>query len=313
MKYMDINIMLTQIKDHLQTITKHFPYSEFELNIFTIIYFAMTEIDQEIADLLDEVFSRTFILFNYPEFVELNEIIKKYDNLITTYCAEFVMPTVTNKEKANNGFIIVNHAKDKNISDLFDSIIHELKHALNTIINFYNPGLTATYRIGLEERTIKNNKITKVTNDYIEETFNCYLTKIYLDVIQRLKELPITIPIIKDILEQFSLNNYKYSYQNITFLLIPLFQNPKLFQLFYNATLYKDYPPLNEEIDKIFATSIYNLPLEYPALEYLNQFLARIRVGEELNIGNLAKIVESYINEKMENYALSENQIKKGA
>lgn len=310
---MDINTTIIEVKKHLKNITSHFPYSEYELNIFTIIYIAMASIDNDIIDLLDETFTRVFILIN-PNYdnpnLELNQVIQKYDENINLYYAELIPPTITNEKNYQNSFIVINLNKNKPLSDLLDSIIHELKHSINSIINSFMPGKTAFYRVGLETQTFVNNRLILTINAYIEETFNSYLSKIYLEAIQGLKSLPITNPEILAILDEFSLKDYQYSYNAITHLLIPLFQNQILFPLFYNAALYKDYSPLQFEIERIFDTSIYDMPIEYPALEYLNQFLTRIRTGEEINIEHLEKIVEGYIEEKIFNYPYQELSIK---
>ncbi len=50
-------------------------------------------------------------------------------------------------------------------------------------------------------------------------------------------------------------HDYNYLYEKITNLCEPLFNNPELFHLFYNATLYKDFDPLIASLKKVFPES----------------------------------------------------------
>lgn len=244
---MDINATIKEIKKRVTILTKHFPYTEYEINLITLAYIAFTMLDPTIDDMIDEVISNTFIFFTNKSVVEIYKMIlpdaqefiidELEDADAVTYSYEFD----SQKELHFYPFIIIE--KNVSINDLLDSTIHELKHRINDVIIKYNGD---SYYSGL-------NLNSPLQNDYynIDEAFNSYLVMIYFNNLLTLKKYNIEDVKIKEILEQLS-KSQSYSYSNLVKPCLPLFQSKTLFWLFYNASLYKDMKPLYDFLDEVF-------------------------------------------------------------
>lgn len=249
---MDANVKIAEIKSRIRNIVGIFPYTDFEIDILTIIYFAIASVDNDITDLLDEVLGRVFILFNHGEFNQILEMLKiSPENL-----GGYNIPGFDEYGKDNNEFIFINlpECSDNKtlkmiINDLLESTIHEIKHAINGIINAHKQAENVGYLYsGLSTYSTKYSKI----NILLDECFNCFLTYIYCNMIGKLKEMNITDSGIKRILDAFTYKDEEaYSYGS-TYLLERLFYDNDCFRIFYNATIYKDYEPLVQMLSEIF-------------------------------------------------------------
>jgi len=273
---MDINKKIREVKERVKDLTKHFPYNTFEINMLTICYLAISSIDNDITDILDETLSRIFILFNYGGFDDfLNDLGIGLDE-----GGGFIVSGFDLNGKDNYEFIYINVNKTKdfldgdiNISNFLCYLIHELKHALNEIVNSYKKidGNTYFYT-GLSTYKYDSN-CQDLT--LLDEAFNCFITDIYLEQIFNLKNVNIEDSEIKRILD-----SYDYDCQGIypydsTYLLEPLFLDSTIFKAFYNATIYKDYKPLLTLLSKVFNckfNSMYDVNFKFNA--YFEKFEA---------------------------------------
>ncbi|MDE5540116.1 MAG: hypothetical protein K2J20_06480 [Bacilli bacterium] len=253
---MNINVRLEITKKRVQELTKHFPYTAWEINMLTIAYVAMSMLDFEITDLLDEAYSRIFILFNDGSF---DKHFWKYDPDSLDYSACYMVPSFDNDRKYNDDFILINECDIHPIRFLFDQLMHELKHALNTIIKgFQKRDGLAFFHCGIGWEEYEGETYWS----FLEELFNDYLVQIYLEQIRIMKDMTISDAEIRAILDDFDLpKEYEYSYHS-TELLVPLFKNSEYFWLFYNAALYKDYEPFLKGLDEIFKKDLYGNPIE---------------------------------------------------
>lgn len=249
---MNINAKLLEVKKRIKKITKHFPYTEENINYLTIVYMAFIMLDESISDFIDEVLNETYCLFTS---LSLEEAYKKYiaDESIGSKCKESC--AVFEGHYYDNGrlvyypFIIISQeqaGQKLKLVDIFDSLIHELKHAINEVIikcneNGFYSGLSYV---------CKDNKA--LYSDF-DEAFNSYLTKIYLDNITYLKESNIEDIGIRSILNSFQVpETYEYSYDSIVKQSLPLYKVKKIFWIFYNASLYKNRKDLRHHIEEAF-------------------------------------------------------------
>lgn len=220
---MDINNKIKEIKTRIKDITKNFPYTEYEINILTICYLTIASIDNDITDILDEVLSRIFILFNYGEFDEFLE----YLGLDLEEGGGFVVPGFDLTKKDNYEFIYININKTKeagefNIGYLLLYLIHELKHAINGIVNSYRRSNDSAYLIsGLNEYEYEVNKET--SDILLDEAFNCFITDVYLEQLSIIKKHNIEDEEIKSILNGFNFDWQGVYPYDCTYLLEPLF------------------------------------------------------------------------------------------
>ncbi|MDE5539303.1 MAG: hypothetical protein K2J20_02310 [Bacilli bacterium] len=158
------------------------------------------------------------------------------------------MPNFDLREKSNYQFIVINmknmYSFSKiNMCSLLRTIMHEIKHAMNTVINAYHTdGIHAWCYTGLLKREYSNKK----SFEYLEEAFNSFMTCLYASCIMDLAELDVEIEDgeIDRILGEFEMWYYKPLSYECANLLVPLFEDEDFFRLFYNATLYKDFEPL---------------------------------------------------------------------
>lgn len=277
---MDINDKIKLLKERVKSLTSHFNYDEEVINILTICYIAITSIDKDIEDILEEVLSTKYILLNDGSF---NYLLKEYYPNIDPYSDTYQEPSFDNKKCYKDDFIILNVENFNSVCDIFDAFLHEIKHAMNSIIKRYKQveNNNAIFYCGLcsidyyyQERRFL----------FLEEAFNSFMTRIYLRQIEKLKKIKIEDRGISKILKRFSLREYEYSYYNITHLLEPLFCDKEFFNLFYNAALYKEYEPLYQKIKIVFGEDIdyfYSLIEDYyydkdPEIEtYLEPFRSR--------------------------------------
>lgn len=256
---MDINAKIKEVKERLTQLTKNFPYTEEQINIFTICYIAMASIDNDITDLLDEVFSRVYILFNNGNF----------DKLLTSLgypldCGGFhKVPDFDLESKDTYEFININISKCIIFSYpemvlLFEYITHELKHSINSIVNGFMKGDKESFSFGGLAVEKFNGEFYLKEFAMLDEAFNSFITKIYLEQIANLKEMDIEDTGIRIILDSFNLDaDYLYAYE-CTEIWESLFKDKDIFRLFYNATLYHDYQPLIKALEAIFT----NIPEE---------------------------------------------------
>ncbi len=245
-----INERIKEIKSRIKNITAHFSYSDEIINILTLCYLAITTFDNEVEDILEEVLSTRYILVNSGEY---DKMLKKYYPLVDIYLDTYMPPSFDDNRVYKNDFIIISNNNTNgllsgNTCNLLDSFIHEIKHAMNSIINIYdNQKGYGIFYCGLSEM---NNE--EIIYKMLDETFNSFMVKIYLNILAKLSKDNIQDEQIKKILESFNFKCYHYSYSKETRLLEPLFCNAKLFPLFYNAALYKDYNVLFDELEPIF-------------------------------------------------------------
>lgn len=250
---MNINDKIKEIRKRIKELTKHFPYTEDEINILTLCYVAIASVDNDIIDLLDETFRRVFILFNNGQF---NKALAKAEGReILTYGGMHINPSSDD----NCEYIVVNIFNlpwDSYYTNLiFDIIIHEIKHTLNCIIKSHitRYGMKFNYS-GLTGRSEKFCIFLDDENPYLlDESFNCFMTRIYLGQIAYLKDCgEIKDPKIKKILKTFNsdLDGMRHPYKS-TYLLEKLFKDEEFFKHFYNAALYRDLDTLYNALSEI--------------------------------------------------------------
>lgn len=239
---------ILKIKQLIIKLTKHFNYDDLIINILTICYVAIVSIDHEVSDILEEVLSTKYILENDGSFTKM--LRQYYPNLELNFDT-YLEPSFNNEECLKDDFIIIYPENYINTCYMLEAFLHELKHAMNSIINRYKRGENAHFRCGISYITIKDDyKYFRYV--LLEESFNSFITKIYLNQILKLKKIQLNDKEIIKLLRKFHLNNYEYSYNSVTKLLEPLFCDPTIFTLFYNASLYKDYKPLINKLESIF-------------------------------------------------------------
>jgi len=250
---MNINEKIKEVKERITLLTKHFPYTEEQINIFTICYIAMASIDNDITDLLDEVFSRVYILFNNGEFDDiLTELQAPLDAPGFHHNPDFDLNDIYNYE-----FIAIDLRKIRISSKivfslLFEYIIHEVKHAINVIVSNFESNGRKSYCYAGILFYMYDGKDYYEGNLMLDEAFNSFITNIYLQIISNLAKKPITDVGIKTLLDSFNLDDdYLYAYE-VTDIWESLFCDQDFFLTCYNAALYHDYLPLNKLLAKIF-------------------------------------------------------------
>lgn len=250
---MNINIKINLIKKRVKDLTSHFPYTKEEINYLTIAYLAFIMLDESISDLIDETFSKVFCIFTNLSITEAYELyissgaegsrLKNSDAIYEGYYCD-------NKGVISYVPYLIISTSGNNVLDIFDSLLHELKHALNEVINkadkegFYS-GLSYI-----------DSKMF-MANENLDEAFNSFLTSIYLKNVDYLSFQDIEDKGIRNILAKFYLpKSYVYSYSHLVLPSLPLFQNRKLFWGLYNASLYKDMLNLNDILMEVLNISL---------------------------------------------------------
>lgn len=240
-----INEKIAEIKTTIEEITEHFHYSKEVIDILTIAYLSIVMLDDEIEDLLMEALSKTYILFSSTTIDEI------YPKLLGK---ELSNETLILLKKSRSAFFGSFISKDKLISEnliiigpssflykTLGDVVHELKHAINEVLPEFCLSREPYFYSGLARETSKEIKY-----NMIDEAFNSYLTKIYLDNINFLKNFSIQDASISKLLEDFKLpKNYHYAYESITMLCEPLFSSKYLFRKFYYSSLYKSFYELD--------------------------------------------------------------------
>lgn len=269
---MNINEKIKEVKERIILLTKQFPYTEEQINIFTICYLAMASIDNDITDLLDEVFSRVYILFNNGEFDEiLTELQAPLDAPGFHHSPDFDLSDISDYE-----FIGIDIRKTRIFSKtvfslLFEYIMHEVKHAINVIVNSFEINAQNSYCYAGILFYMYDGENYYKGNLMLDEAFNSFITKIYLQVISDLAKKPITDVGIKTLLDSFNLDDdYLYAYE-VTDIWESLFCDQDFFLTCYNAALYHDYLPLNELLAKIFSHDMEGKAITFDdLLDYLS-------------------------------------------
>lgn len=243
-----INTKIAETKTTIKEITKHFNYDEEVINILTIVYLSMIMLDDEIEDLLREALSKTYILFTSNPIEEIyqkllgkklfRETLIQLKQTNSAYFGSFIV----NEQLVNENLIII--GPSSSFYEKVEDVIHELKHAINEVLPEFCSCNEPYFYSGLAQETSYGIKY-----DMIDEAFNSYLTKIYLDNINFLKKFSIQDLAIKKILKDFKLpKNYHYAYENITILCEPLFSSKYLFKKFYYSSLYKSFYELDRAL-----------------------------------------------------------------
>lgn len=237
---MDINALIKDTKTKIKELTSHFPYSEWEINLLTICYIAISQVDIEVDDLLDEVLSRVFVVFNYGGLTDLLRELNSDAN----GNGDFSLDTFDLEKRDYYQFIAIHVCNMRvfskiSITSLIGTLLHEIKHAMNNIINAYETDLVeARCYIGFAWEKYND----KVYMRYLEEAFNSFIANIYCEVVALLKEWDdIEDEGIADILVRFEEPEEGYYSYECTHLLKPIFNDKELFKMFYNAALYKDF------------------------------------------------------------------------
>ncbi len=286
-----INNKIIEIKATIKEITNHFHYTEEEINILTISYLSMIMLDDEIEDLIMEVLSYTYILFT-------NEaVVKIYQKLLREPLEEEFLYKLTNDNSAYFGsFIKENQLENEQLIiigpvdefyQIFDNVTHELKHAINEIFPEFCLSDKPYFYSGLAEGTSTN-----IYYNAIDEAFNSYLVKIYLDNINLLKKFRIKDEKIRNLLYNFKLpKNYRYAYEIITIPCLPLFESEYLFKRFYYSSLYKSFYELDQALYNVFGTTKDSIDF-FLYLDEILQREERIKEIENLDYSYLRKRVK---------------------
>ena len=243
-----INEKISELKELISEITEGFFYTKREINILTIASLSMILIDDEIEDLILETLKNTLIIFTSKKIKELYHDLfpnQKDWKTLKHNSALYFGSFLSQGKLCQDHLIIVPEKND--LFWLFDNLIHELKHAINEIfLKFTKYQGTICFYSGLAKCNEK-----QIFNEAIDEAFNSYLTKIYLDNIKYLKSFNIKDLEIKELLDEFTLpKNYHYAYEKIVLLCLPLFQSKYIFKELYYGSLYKCFSNLDNEITK---------------------------------------------------------------
>lgn len=248
-----INNKITEIKSIVKEITQHFAYTSEQINMITLAYLSMIMLDDEIEDLIMEALSKVKIIFTEYE------VNVAYQNLVTHRCNQKILNDLSKDQACylnylvdQNGLygipIIILPLKEE-LFETMDSLTHELKHAVNEVIpNFFTYNNQGFYYSGL---ALEGEGI--LWSGEIDEAFNCYLTKIYLDNIAYLKRFAIHDLEIQALLNKIKIpSKYIYSSEEYVRTYKKLFDSKYLFRLFYYTCLYKDFDELDKAIEALF-------------------------------------------------------------
>lgn len=257
---MSINEEINAVKLRIKSITKHFYYSEEVIDILAICYIAIVSFDNDVMDILEEVLATKCILINGEGF---ETVFENYYFDFNPFLDRYVEPTFDEKSICDDDFIVIRkfnilgmgeewsyYDVNRPICGILESFLHEIKHAMNSIIKRYNNGLFYCVLCVIDVYDGRDYEL-------LEEAFNSFLVYLYLQQVEKLLNYDIEDMGIKTILERFSLGAYRYSYYKVTRLLAPLFSEKELFRLFYNAVLFKDYNPLFLALKRRLGNNIF--------------------------------------------------------
>lgn len=246
---MGINEKIKEVRDRIKYLSQHFPYTEDEINILTLCYIAIAAIDNDITDLLDELFSRVFILFNNGQFNEA--LINAEGKGILRYLGMHI-------KDGDYEYAIINQYKiphnEYYTNYLFDDTIHEIKHSLNCLIKSHIVNERGEKLIYSGLSVHPDVPVWGTHSSYIlDESFNCFVTRIYLQQLAYLRSNDeIKDPEIKKILRSFNPNLDGILWScGTTGLLNNLFMDEESFRLFYNAALFRDLSSLYKFLSSI--------------------------------------------------------------
>lgn len=252
---MDINVIINNIKTKILDLVEGFIYTEEEINKLVLAYLAILMFDPEIEDLLDQVLRENYICFSEDLLSDLlnfsNEEYNK-DEIWDYSCITGISmdPDLLGDKWVNVPFLIVE--KQKSLFVEMDILIHELKHKINIIVSDYS---SVPFKNGLSEQYEAYTKFI-----LIDEAFNSFLVKLYLDNLLYLKQFPIKDQSIKNLLARIKApKRYRYpeGYKKYIIGLLPLFENKEFFWKLYNQALFKkDLAGLRELCLKITHSEI---------------------------------------------------------
>lgn len=248
---MNINEKIFEIKTKIKSLTKHFPYTEENINYLAIAYMSFIMLDESIEDLIDEVLTKVYCFFTSLSVDEAcNCFIKNGGSKYKDVHGLYEGYSYNNGELIYEPYIIIGSIQSISILEIFDTLIHELKHAINeVIINESSKGFYS----GLSLITKDN----KTHYDYFDEAFNSFLVKIYLQNIELLKGENIEDEGIKRILSLFKFpKKYYYSYDSFVLPAEQLFKSRVAFWPLYNASLYKNMEELYRVLQIVFNNSM---------------------------------------------------------
>jgi len=233
-------------------LTKHFGYSEFQINLLTISYAAIVNFDSEVEDIIEYVLATKYILFASADTIK--RLAECYPDVNNGDIYE--LPSFDSNRRYEDDFIVIRTKLNRSLRDYLDIVIHELKHTMNTIVNSYDKSEDNAYlNCGLAYVDLKNRYYFK----YLEEAFNSYMTYLYLKVIEHQMKHDKSCKEISSILDCFNMTLYQYAYAKVAEILEPMFKDKELFRLFYNAALYKDYDSLYDVLELKFGRSVFYL------------------------------------------------------
>lgn len=173
---MDINYLIKKYKGFVEELSKKYDYSENIKHVLLLIvplFIYKYKIENE--EIVLSVFLDTPIIINNKDFGPLK--------------ASYVFDLVKNEEIKLNKKIIINNYKNINVLELFDSIVHEYMHAINSKINYYKKENNIIYiRIGLSYVLYDNNfnLVGKNKKYILEEIINTKETELFINMINSL-------------------------------------------------------------------------------------------------------------------------------
>ena len=285
-----INLKIAEIKETVRKITKHFSYTEEEINMLSIAYISMILLDDEIEDLLMETLNQTYILFTNDtvlkmvEKLEQRKINEPLRSRLKKSMSTYLGLKIEQKKLENDHLIII--SKPKNLYFLFDALIHELKHAINEIFPEFCLTKNSYFYSGL---ALAEEQI--LLYEGIDEAFNSFLVKIYLDNIEYLKEFQISDPKINELLANFHTpKKYHYAFERVVELCLPLFESEYLFPKFYYSSLYKNFYELDIALNQALGYTKESTDF----FLYLDKLLKEEREKEEIE-----ELDHSYLERKI--------------
>ena len=248
-----MNNKISEIKGIVKKLTEPYHYTEEQINMITIVYLSMIMLDDEIEDLLMQVLRDTMIIFsNYSveqTYIKIvgSKVDKKLSSSLKYHRSTYFNYLVNKNGLTGIPFIII-PTNNRELYDIIDSLIHEIKHAINEVIpRFFTKDGKGYYYSGLA--LVGENEIYF---EALDEAFNSFLTKIYLDIITSIKKDTITDKSLKNLLNWWqSPRVYEYS-SDIAKRYQKVFSSKYLFPIFYNVSLYKKMETLDEAINNLF-------------------------------------------------------------